>query len=158
MTAVMHHSTETLKANARCCSTIEAVAPSKHYLIRMEEPPSCNQDPRPACSVKRFNKRFAGDNVLLFRSRTITGEERLWRICQVEWLAPIGLRVLFSAFHFQPNANPNSIAKVMNKTPKRFGATRIPKSKARTNFPSCVAFPQSQSIASPMGINQTPYN
>ena len=32
LAAVMHRSTETPKANTRCCSTIEAVAPSKHNL------------------------------------------------------------------------------------------------------------------------------
>jgi len=42
--------------------TVEAVAPTKLYTMRREEPRSCKQDPQPACSVRRSNKRFAGDN------------------------------------------------------------------------------------------------
>jgi len=55
-----------LKANAQLYSTVEAIAPSKLYSMRREEPRSCNQDSRPACSVRRIDKRFAGDNVYRF--------------------------------------------------------------------------------------------
>ena len=66
LAAVMHHSTETFKANTRCCSTVEAVAPTKPHSKRREEPRSCNEDPRPAYSIRRFNKRFAGYNIYRF--------------------------------------------------------------------------------------------
>lgn len=46
--------------------TVEAVAPRKHYTMRREEPMSWNQDPRPAYSVRKPYKRFAGDNVYRF--------------------------------------------------------------------------------------------
>jgi len=66
MTAVMHHSTGTLKANAQHDSTVETVAPSKHHSMRREANRSCYQDPSPADSVRRFNKRFAGGHVYRF--------------------------------------------------------------------------------------------